>query len=181
MSTDLERAVAAAVDDLDRQVSDRKYLRAERYRARYASDPEYRQREQERKRDQGRRAHQKKGTAERLYQSAYHRAKRQGVPFNLTVGYLRQLWPVSGKCPVLGFRMILDAPEADLWPSLDRFNHDAGYVEGNVRIISNRANRLKNDASPSELARVLAYTDSADPASYEFEHGDMSVRVLRKV
>jgi hypothetical protein len=184
---DLARDAKAVLAHLDRMEGLKKTLRRDRYRERYASDPEFRAAEKERKRHQGRRAHQKLGTAERLYRSSHQRAKREGVPFNLTVGYLRQLWPDSGECPILGFRMILDADESDLWPSLDRFDHDAGYVEGNVAIISNRANRLKNDAGAEELARVFAYAKfvskpkNRDPRKrpYLFEYGDVLAKSVR--
>jgi len=46
-------------------------------------------------------------------------------------------------CPVLKTRMIK--------PSLDRIDSSKGYIPGNVRIISYRANMLKNNATDNEL------------------------------
>ena len=40
-------------------------------------------------------------------------------------------------------------------PSLDRIDGAKGYVKGNVRVISHRANMLKNDATIEELELVL--------------------------
>ena len=40
-------------------------------------------------------------------------------------------------------------------PSLDRIRLELGYVKGNVRVISGRANLLKNDATIEELEAVL--------------------------
>jgi hypothetical protein len=36
-----------------------------------------------------------------------------------------------------------------------------GYVVGNVQYISARANRIKYNASPSELRKVLAFMEGA--------------------
>ena len=41
-------------------------------------------------------------------------------------------------------------------PSVDRIDPKKGYVRGNVRVISSRANLLKNDATIEELQLVLA-------------------------
>lgn len=40
-------------------------------------------------------------------------------------------------------------------PSLDRIDSSKGYVKGNVRVISARANMLKNNATVEELTLVL--------------------------
>lgn len=63
-------------------------------------------------------------------------------------------------CPVLGIPIICGTrgrkggtPNS---PSIDRIEPFKGYTRGNVRIISNRANTLKNDATIEELDAVLA-------------------------
>jgi len=83
------------------------------------------------------------------------RAKRRGVPFNLRLADIH----VPDACPVLGIPIILGpvgkkggAPNS---PSLDRIDPDQGYVQGNVRVVSNRANTLKNNATIEELELVL--------------------------
>ncbi len=41
-------------------------------------------------------------------------------------------------------------------PSIDRIDSDGGYTIGNVRVISDRANRLRNNGSLEELEKVIA-------------------------
>lgn len=64
-------------------------------------------------------------------------------------------------CPVLGIeikRNIKDNSNthgpSDNSPSLDRIDTSKGYVKGNIRIISNRANRIKSDASFDEIEKI---------------------------
>lgn len=132
------------------------------YNERYETDPEFREHEKQRAREW----YGKLDTPARLMRSARARAKKQGVPFAIEIDYLRSIWPEDGRCPVLGFRMVWDTGEIGRSPSLDRFNRETGYVPGNVRIISHRANTIKGDAAPAEMERVLAYLKSSDPSSF---------------
>jgi hypothetical protein len=45
----------------------------------------------------------------------------------------------------------------DSSPSLDRIDSKQGYTYENCQIISNRANRIKSDASVDELELVVKY------------------------
>lgn len=45
-------------------------------------------------------------------------------------------------------------------PSLDRINWKKGYVPGNVRVISQRANLILGDATADELRRALAFREA---------------------
>lgn len=82
------------------------------------------------------------------------RAKRLGLPFDLTLDDI----VVPDVCPVLGIPLVCGSGgrggRMDS-PSIDRIDPALGYVRGNVRIISNRANTLKNNASLAELEMVL--------------------------
>jgi hypothetical protein len=87
-----------------------------------------------------------------------YRAKQQNIPFNIT----KEDIAIPATCPVLGIEIrqlsIEDAPQKGYHPnaaSLDRIIPELGYVKGNVRVISARANLLKNDATISELELVL--------------------------
>jgi hypothetical protein len=84
-------------------------------------------------------------TKERLlWDAAKSRAKAKGRDFNIEVTDIS----IPSVCPVLNIPM--DSP------SLDRIDSSKGYVKGNVRVISVRANMLKNDATIEELEMVLA-------------------------
>lgn len=58
-------------------------------------------------------------------------------------------------CPVLGHRFIYG--DSDWTYSIDRVDNELGYVKGNIAIVSNKANRIKNSATKKELEAVLSY------------------------
>jgi len=80
-----------------------------------------------------------------------YNAKRKGVPFNLTLDDIK----IPEFCPILGIPLARStgAP-TDSSPSLDRINPSLGYVRSNVIVISYRANRIKNNATISELQKI---------------------------
>ena len=81
-------------------------------------------------------------------------AKYNAWEFTITEDDLE--WPTH--CPVLPW-IELHYPgryrNDPAGASLDRINHRKGYVPGNVRVISLRANLLRKDTTPEEL-RALA-------------------------
>ncbi len=62
-------------------------------------------------------------------------------------------------CPILGIKIEASKVSGplDSSPSLDRIDTTKGYIPGNVQIISNRANRIKADATAEELEKVYLY------------------------
>lgn len=89
----------------------------------------------------------------RMLARAKRRAKEKGVP--ATIG-MADLPPFPVFCPVLGIPLGQgeDYP-LDNRASLDRIRPELGYVPGNVRIISFRANMLRSNATAEELRLVL--------------------------
>lgn len=92
-----------------------------------------------------------------LVHGAKHRAKRLGVPFDLAYSDIT----VPDLCPVLGIPLRPHVggragyfPDS---PTLDRVVPELGYVPGNVRVISARANLIKKDAKIWELEKILEY------------------------
>ncbi len=96
---------------------------------------------------------EKKGSAYALWLTARQRAKRQGVPCTIAVTDIQ----VPSVCPVLGIKIFPStggAPRPNS-PTLDKIRPAEGYVAGNVRVISHRANMLKNSATLAELEAIL--------------------------
>lgn len=86
---------------------------------------------------------------------AKRRAEASGIPFDLNTEDIS----IPDVCPVLGLPLSVSqgsgAP-GHCSPSLDRIIPELGYVRGNVRVISHRANALKSNATISELRAVLS-------------------------
>ena len=62
------------------------------------------------------------------------------------------------RCPILGFPLQKHKlkPSFDS-PTMDRIRPSLGYVAGNIQIISQRANVIKNDATAAEVRKVADY------------------------
>ena len=89
-----------------------------------------------------------------LWTGARNRAKQKGIPFNITLEDIL----IPDICPVLGINIAKDNNRLeDNSPSLDRLLPDLGYVKGNVSVISNKANRMKNDATIEEIELLLIW------------------------
>jgi hypothetical protein len=110
----------------------------------------------------------RKNPENNLLNIARTRAKKQGSKCDLELSDIKI--PLS--CPVLGIVLAVDktneeylrvgigrngggAPRPNA-PSLDRIDPRRGYVKGNVRVISWRANNLKRDGTLEEMRLVLA-------------------------
>lgn len=91
--------------------------------------------------------------------SLKYRANKRGMEFDLTQEDLI----LPAVCPVLGIPIIVGAgsnahPNC---PSVDRMDNNKGYTKGNIRIISNRANLLKKDATLEEMRAIVRYMENA--------------------
>jgi hypothetical protein len=98
----------------------------------------------------------------KAFRAAQSRAKRYGLPYDKELPVLE----LPDVCPVLGISLKYPAKagnkRSDNSPSLDRMHPTYGYVAANLRIISFRANTLKNDATADELCAVLQYVYEID-------------------
>tara|TARA_R110002126_G_scaffold43449_1_gene124474 strand:+ start:694 stop:1335 length:642 start_codon:yes stop_codon:yes gene_type:complete len=99
------------------------------------------------------------------YNGARTNAKKKGVPFEISKEYLIQLLAnAPDKCPVFGTKFVINRYTAknkenkgsfrDDSVSLDRIIPELGYVEGNLVIVSDLANRIKTNATPEQIIKV---------------------------
>lgn len=89
-----------------------------------------------------------------MFLNAKQRAKNKGLEFSITLTDIA----IPDRCPVLGIQFGRGERRfADNSPSLDRVVTSLGYIPGNIRVISWRANKLKGDASLEELALIIDY------------------------
>ena len=84
------------------------------------------------------------------------RAKRDGYAFDMVPA---DLLPLPAACPILGLTLEYGAAGVNnpAAPSVDRIDNAKGYVTGNVMVVSFRANELKSNATPDEMARLAAF------------------------
>ena len=93
-----------------------------------------------------------------MHKFAKIRAKKSGLEFNIDVSDI----VIPKYCPVY--------PEIELCrnkgrvsynsPSFDRVDNNKGYVKGNVSVISNKANMLKNNGTLEDFKRLIEYIES---------------------
>lgn len=87
---------------------------------------------------------------------ARSRAKRAGIPFTIKVTDIH----VPVFCPILGLPLERGKDSVlENSPSLDRLKATDGYVPGNISVISHRANRMKSDASLTELKAIVRWME----------------------
>lgn len=86
---------------------------------------------------------------------ARQRAKKKGIIFELTIDDIK----IPDVCPILGIPLKINKGGRsgffDDSPSLDRIKPELGYVKGNVRVLSARANLLRNNATKEEIEKIL--------------------------
>ncbi len=99
----------------------------------------------------------KGGWVSTMLTKAKTRSKEKNIEFNITKEDIN----IPEYCPVLGIK-IEKNPDAITknspnLPTLDRVDNNKGYIKGNIKVISYRANALKNNATLEELEMVINY------------------------
>lgn len=91
-----------------------------------------------------------------MLRHAKRRATIKGLPFNLCESDIT----IPDTCPALCIPLAknLGAKTGnDNSPSLDRIIAHRGYVRGNIIVVSNKANRIKSNATPAEMLAVAKF------------------------
>lgn len=104
------------------------------------------------------------------------RARRRARDFHLVFSLDRADIFIPVECPALGIPIRVGGPRSEGSPSLDRIVPELGYVPGNVRVISDKANRLKGKRTLSQL-RELAV---AGPAEWREDYRKLVAYVDRE-
>ena len=83
-----------------------------------------------------------------MFHSAKRRAKEQGIPFTITLDDII----IPEECPLLNIPLFIgNGATCDNSPTLDKLVPSKGYVPGNILVISDKANRIKSNATIGEI------------------------------
>jgi hypothetical protein len=96
------------------------------------------------------RSYRERNPEQMLLTSARNRARKKGIPFNLTVDDI----VIPEFCPILGVKLTRNMGShggTSTSASIDKIIPELGYVKGNIQIISLLANNMKSSANSEQL------------------------------
>jgi hypothetical protein len=83
-----------------------------------------------------------------MWYAAKKRAANKGIEFNIEIDDI----VIPEYCPLLNVKLEYGTKDNYLFtPSLDRIDVTKGYIKGNIAVISNLANSMKNCATTEQL------------------------------
>jgi transcription elongation factor Elf1 len=87
-----------------------------------------------------------------IFRSIKKTHNKRNIDFDLSFQDIPEIPKI---CPVLGIELVLDnkIPSRNS-PSIDRIDSSKGYIKSNIRIISNRANFIKNNGTKEEIETI---------------------------
>jgi len=92
-----------------------------------------------------------------LYNGAKHRAKKNNIPFTITIQDITNVMPVDNICPLLQIHMQCNNGKLKYNSfTIDRINPNLGYVPGNIQVICYKANRSKSNATVNEYELITS-------------------------
>lgn len=95
-----------------------------------------------------------KNPSRTIWIEAKNRARSAGLPFNIDP----EDCEIPEYCPVLGIKISEKGKGTnnESTPTLDKIYPNKGYVKGNVKVISWKANRIKNNCSEPDVFEAIA-------------------------
>lgn len=92
-----------------------------------------------------------------LYNHLKSSAKKRKIPFSLSMADMYEIsFPIS--CPILSIELKFNTgSQDDNSFSFDRIDSTKGYSIDNIVVISQKANRIKNNGTPEELAKLAKF------------------------
>jgi hypothetical protein len=91
-----------------------------------------------------------------LWYVARTRARKYGVEFSITEEDI----VIPEFCPILETRLTKGNGYLPNAMSLDRVDNDKGYISGNVRVISRKANLMKSSLTINILEKLIKYINN---------------------
>jgi len=101
-----------------------------------------------------------------LVNKARDRSKTKNMEFNIDISDLDE--PIV--CPILGIEINwanLSGKVGENSPSIDRIDNSKGYIKGNVRVVSYKANSLKSNGTIEEFEKIIKYMKESLTSSKE--------------
>lgn len=87
--------------------------------------------------------------------AAKSRAKKKGVPCDLTEAWAQKRW--TGFCELTGLPFSVISKRTNMFsPSLDRRIPTLGYLQSNCRFILQAVNMLKSDGTDENMFKIVS-------------------------
>lgn len=100
--------------------------------------------------------HKEKSDLYQACRAKFRQKKANSKREEWTITFGELVWPTH--CPVLGIELdYFSEIRVENSVSFDRIDSQKGYITGNVKIISWRANRIKNDGTAEEHRKIAEY------------------------
>lgn len=101
--------------------------------------------------------------AAKMWRRAKSRAKERGLAFDIEKSDIK----IPTHCPILNIELKCHSGSSGgkyNSPSLDKIIPELGYIKGNIQVISDRANKMKADASFLELKKFAEWINKLEIA-----------------
>ena len=119
---------------------------------------------------------------ESMVKGAKQRAIKERLPFDIDYEYLKSI--ATQTCPVFGIQLSWgtwgEGTVSNYSPTLDKIKPEWGYVKGNVCIISQIANTIKQDVGFDELFKVANWLENITKEAEKNVKPEQLTRIPRR-